>query len=176
MKIAIIGYSGSGKSTLAENLSKRYSLPIMYIDRVHWLSGWVEQEKSIKEKTVSEFLDSNESWVIDGTYTKLSFDRRMNEADIIVIMALSRVSCLKRVISRYFKYRGRARASMTDGCNERINFEFLKWVFFDGRKKSRSDKYKQVATEYNEKTTIIKNQRQLNKFYTFHGIIYDKKA
>ena len=39
MKIAIIGYSGCGKSTLARCLGKYYHIPVLFLDRVHWLPG-----------------------------------------------------------------------------------------------------------------------------------------
>ena len=43
MKIAILGTSGSGKSTLAKRLGERYGLPVLYMDTVHFLPGWVER-------------------------------------------------------------------------------------------------------------------------------------
>ena len=43
MKIAILGTSGSGKSTLAKRLGERYGLPVLHMDTVHFLPGWVEQ-------------------------------------------------------------------------------------------------------------------------------------
>ena len=43
MKIAILGTSGSGKSTLAKRLGERYGLPVLHMDTVHFLPGWVER-------------------------------------------------------------------------------------------------------------------------------------
>lgn len=43
MKIAILGTSGSGKSTLAKRLGERYGLPVLLMDTVHFLPGWVER-------------------------------------------------------------------------------------------------------------------------------------
>ena len=43
MKIAILGTSGSGKSTLAKRLGEAYGLPVLHMDTVHFLPGWVER-------------------------------------------------------------------------------------------------------------------------------------
>ncbi len=174
MKIVVIGYSGCGKSTLAAAFAEKYELPIMYLDKVHWLSGWQEQELSVKEKTVGDFLDSNSEWVIDGTYGRLHFERRMEEADMIVILRFGALTCLWRVIRRYFEYRGKTRASMTEGCDEKIDLEFIKWVVFDGRKRKRKFLFAKVEALYADKTTVLKTPRALNKFYKAQGLTYRK--
>jgi adenylate kinase family enzyme len=46
MKIAIIGHSGSGKSTLAAFLGEKYALPVLHVDTIHFLPGWVERERA----------------------------------------------------------------------------------------------------------------------------------
>ena len=43
MKIAILGTSGSGKSTLAKRLGETYGLPVLHMDTVQFLPGWVER-------------------------------------------------------------------------------------------------------------------------------------
>lgn len=45
MRIAVIGYSGSGKSTLAARLGAAYGVPVLHLDSVHWLPGWVERPR-----------------------------------------------------------------------------------------------------------------------------------
>ena len=49
MKIAVIGYSGSGKSTLAGKLGEKYGIPVLYLDTVHFLPGWIIRD--FEEKT-----------------------------------------------------------------------------------------------------------------------------
>ena len=169
MKIAIIGFSGSGKSTLAAKLGKKYGEPVLYLDTVHWLPGWNERTREEEKAIVSEFLDTKSGWVIDGNYTKLYFDRRMAEADRIIFLAFNRFACVHRVLKRYFAHKGKSRASMTEGCDEKIDFEFLKWVFHTGRVKKRKKSYYDTVAKYKEKSVIIKNQRQLTKFEKENG-------
>lgn len=165
MKIAIIGYSGSGKSTLAEFLADKYNVPLLYLDKIHHLPGWIEQSLSIEQKKVKDFLDNNENWIIDGNYFKLSFERRMNEADKIIFMNFNRFNCLFRAIKRYIKYKGKCRNSMTVGCDEKLDFEFISWILHYGRTAEKKKKYSNVIDTYKNKMIIVKNQKQLEKLY-----------
>ena len=70
MKIAIVGRSGSGKSTLAKQLGSFYHAPVLHLDAVHFLPGWVERVPGEEEQLVTSFLDTHSSWVMDGNYTK----------------------------------------------------------------------------------------------------------
>jgi len=164
VKIAIIGYSGGGKSTLARLLGEHYGIPVLHFDCVHWLPGWVMRDRAETGRIVEEFLDANESWVIDGTYSRQHFDRRMAEADTIVILAFHRFACLYRALKRLHTYRGRNRFSMTEGCPEKVDWEFVKWLLWQGRGKKHRELFNGVARQYPEKCVILKNQRQLSRF------------
>ena len=104
MKIAILGYSGCGKSTLARQLGERYGLPVLHLDSVHWLPGWVEKDRALEGQEVQAFLDSHdkEGWVIDGNYSRsMLLERRCAEANQIIILELSPLVCLWRVLRRW---------------------------------------------------------------------------
>ena len=102
MKIAILGTSGSGKSTLAKRLGERYGLPVLHMDTVHFLPGWVERPFAEEEAIVRQFLDENAGgWVIDGNYTKTCYARRLKEADKIIVLWFSPLVCLWRAIRRW---------------------------------------------------------------------------
>lgn len=164
MKIAIIGYSGSGKSTLAEKLGKHYSLPVLHLDCVHWLPGWVERDRESELSAVGGFLEENADWVIDGNYSRTHYERRMAEADAIIFMDFNRFTCLSRAIKRLKTYKGKTRASITEGCDEKIDFEFFSWLVWKGRTKKRRRKFTDILEKYPEKTVVIKNQRELTAF------------
>ncbi len=164
MKIAIIGFSGSGKSTLAQTLGEHYHADVLHLDAVHFLPDWVERARDEEKAIVEGFLNSHDSWVIDGTYTNLHFDRRMEEADRIVMMLFDRFSCLQRVAKRYRRFKNSRRPDMAEGCDEKLDLEFVCWVLWKGRSKAKREKYKYLKERYPEKVVILKNQKQLDKF------------
>ena len=162
MKIAIIGYSGSGKSTLARKLAEFYQIPVLHFDRVQFRPNWEIRPQPSKEIMTKTFLDLHKDWVIDGNYSKLSFERRMEEADVIILLLFNRISCLYRVTRRYLKYKNTTRSDMADGCQEKLDREFVKWILRDGRSKTARQRYQNVVSQYPEKTIVLKNQRQLD--------------
>ena len=162
MKIVILGYSGSGKSTLARNLSEKYNIPVLHFDTVQFLPNWEIRVQEEKERMTKDFLDANDAWVIDGNYSKLSYQRRMEEADVIILLLFNKISCLYRVTRRYLKYKDSTRPDMAEGCNEKLDWEFIKWILRDGRSQSAKDRYSWVISRYGDKVIVVKNQRQLD--------------
>ena len=165
MKIAIIGYSGSGKSTLAARLSRKHDLPLLYLDPTHFLPDWVIRPTEERARIVEEFLDTHENWVIDGTYTKVFYERRLSEADEIIFMNFNRFACFFRAWKRYRTYRGKARESIAEGCHEKFDREFMMWILRKSRTKKHKENYRRVMTEYADKVIVIRNQRELSRFF-----------
>ena len=164
MKIAILGYSGSGKSTLAKVLAAHYGIPALHLDSLHFLPGWVARPREEERQILGAFLDEHDAWVIDGNYTKLHYERRLEEADRIVIFQFDRFSCLYRVWKRYRAYRHTTRADMAAGCPEKLDRAFLRWVLWDGRNRDKREGFQQIQARYPEKVIVLKNQRQLDEF------------
>ena len=160
MKIAILGHSGSGKSTLARKLAERYKTDVLHFDTVQFLPNWEIRDLEDKKRITKEFLDSHDSWIIDGNYSRLYFDRRMQEADLIIILSFNRFSCLYRAFRRYLKYKNTTRPDMAEGCNEKFDLEFIKWILL----RQTKVKFKDVVSEYGNKVVLIKNQKQLDKY------------
>ena len=171
MKTMIIGYSGSGKSTLAGKIAKHQNCPVVYIDTIFWLPGWVSRPREDCNRILKEFLDINDSWVIDGTYSKNNYDRRLEEADRIIFMNFNRFNCLYRALKRRIKYSGISRDSMTEGCPEKFDFEFFLWIMFKGRKKVNKGHFQKALDNYGDKVIVIKNQRQLDTFEKAEGLL-----
>lgn len=163
-KIMVIGYSGSGKSTLAGALGKLYDVPVLHLDSVHFLPGWREREDGEKRRIVAEFIRENSGWVIDGNYRRLLYDERTEQADMIVELLFNRFVCLSRVWKRYREFKGKTRPDMGEGCPEKLDREFIKWVLKDGRTKSKKRHYKEVRERYPDKTVVLKSQRDIDRF------------
>ena len=164
MKIAIMGYSGSGKSTLARKLGEFYNCEVFHFDAIQFLPGWEIREFEEKMQMTEQFLDTHDSWVLDGTYYRFYLDRRLEEADFIVLMMFNRFSSLYRVTKRYLKYKNKTRPDMAEGCTEKLDWEFVKWVLRDGRKQKTRDLFQRIQTQYADKVVVIKNQKQLDKW------------
>ena len=163
MKIAIIGYSGAGKSTLARALGERYGVPVLHFDQVHWAPGWQERDKTEAHQIVHAFMERPE-WVIDGNYRRYEYRRRMAEADTIIFLDLPRLNCFLRAWKRYFHYRGRTRADMTEDCPEKIDAEFMRWILWKQRTKQKKEEFRQLLAEYPEKTVVLRSQKEIDRY------------
>lgn len=164
MKIAIIGYSGSGKSTLARILAERYGVDVLHLDTVQFLPGWEDRPDAEQGEIVRQFLDTHDAWVIDGNYSKLEYSRRMEEADRIILLLFPPLASLYRVTRRYLQYRDTTRPDMAAGCQEKLDWEFVKWVLWGGRSKRAKARYRNVIASYPEKAVVLKSQRQINAY------------
>ena len=163
MKIAIMGYSGSGKSTLAKHLAQELGIEPLYLDRVHFLPNWNEREAEVGREIVRAEMEKP-SWVIDGNYTHLLREERMEDADEIIWLRYPRLICLYRALKRNREFRGKSRESVADGCIERMNWEFAWWILYEGRTKDRVRGYQNIVERYSQKSTIIKNNRALLRY------------
>lgn len=164
MKIAIIGYSGAGKSTLAEKLSNYYSIPKLHMDTLQFQPGWQDSDREWMLDEMKKFLTNHESWVIDGNYSWCFYEERMQEADQIIFLNFSPLTCLFRAFKRYLKYRGKVRESMAAGCQEQFNWEFIRWILWDGRTKNAKDRYQYLNNTYPEKMHILHSQAEIDYF------------
>lgn len=162
MKIAIIGYSGCGKSTLAIRIGVMNNIHVLHMDQVHWLPDWKEREQEAECHLLKEFLDGHHDWVIDGNYSHILYHERMDAADQIFFLNFPRLRCLIRAIRRYYENKGKTRDSMTEGCNEKIDWAFIRWILYDGRTKKTKKQYQALIHLYPDKVIEIKNQKQLD--------------
>ncbi len=162
MKIVIMGYSGSGKSTLARKLGELYGVDVLHFDTVHFLPDWEIRSREEKERITKEFMDTHDAWVMDGNYSKLFYERRLAEADAIILLLFDRFSCLYRAAKRYRTYRNTTRPDMAAGCNEKLDWAFVKWILYEGRTLKTKARYRSVMERYPQKVIVVKNQRQLD--------------
>jgi adenylate kinase family enzyme len=126
-RILVIGCSGSGKTTLARWLALRLNLPLVVLDRVYWGPGWIQPPDEEWRKTVRTLAD-RDAWVMDGTYHATLSDR-LPSADAVVWLDFGRWRCLWRVVWRSIMQMGSVRSDMAEGCPERLDMEFLRYVW-----------------------------------------------
>lgn len=126
-RVLVIGPGGAGKSTLARRLGERLGLEVVHLDRLYWRAGWVETGKEEWARRVAELV-GREAWVIDGNYSG-TLERRLEACDTVVFLDLPRALCVWRVLKRMVTSRWRGRPDMAEGCRERFDLTFLKWVW-----------------------------------------------
>ena len=173
MKIAIIGYSGAGKSTLAEKLSNYYSIPKLHMDTLQFQPGWQDSDRDWMEAEMKNFLSEHTNWFIDGNYSWCYYEERMQEADQIIFLNFSPWICLFRAFKRYLTYRGKVRESMAADCPERFNWEFIRWILWDGRTKTAKERYQRVLETYPEKVIVLRSQKEIDQF--LENLTHNKK-
>jgi len=127
-RILVVGCSGGVKSTLSQKIATRFGLPYVSIDRdVLWLPGWVQRDKLEQRSIVAEKILS-ERWIMDGTNPS-SFDMRLPRTDVVIWVRMPRLLCIWGAISRWFKWIGRTRPEMAPGCPEKVEWQFLKFIW-----------------------------------------------
>lgn len=125
-RILITGCGGAGKSTLARRIGERFGLPVVHLDRLWWLPGWVERERPDFDRLLSAELDKP-AWVIDGNFSR-TFAWRLEHADLCLYLDFDLETCMQGVYDRWKEYDGRTRPDMTEGCPERVDSEFEVWI------------------------------------------------
>jgi len=132
-RVMVMGSSGSGKSTMAKRLGEIIGLPVVHLDSISWLPGWVAMPEAEFDEKVREAADEP-AWVIDGNYSRTR-DYRLERADTVIYLDFSRYTCLLRALKRRIMYHGRTRPDIGEGCPERITWWLVKWIWTYPRRK-----------------------------------------
>ena len=127
-RISIIGCSGSGKSTLARMLGERLGLPHVSMDReIYWLPGWRPRPRAEALERLRAIV-AQDRWILDGT-SPGTLPLRLPRTHLVLWLRPPRRASLYGVISRWLKFRGRSRPEMAEGCPEKIDREFLAYIW-----------------------------------------------
>lgn len=157
----IIGCGGAGKSTLARQLGEKTGLPVVHLDKLFWKPGWVESTKAEIDEIIRREMEKPR-WIMDGNYNR-TMPRRLERCDTVIYLDFSTFACLMGVLKRITTTYGTVRPDMGEGCPERIDLEFLKWVW--NFNKTKRQRYYNMLQELDGKQVfILKNRRQVRRF------------
>ena len=166
----IIGSGGSGKSTLSRKLGQSTGLPVFHLDKYYWNPGWIETEHDEWIKKYNQLI-MQKSWIIDGNYIS-TMDEGIKEADTVIFLDINRLICLYRVIKRIIKNFGKSREDMAQGCPEKIDFEFFKWVWtFPIHSRPQILEKLKLPSNKDKKIIILKNRKEVSEIFSTLGSI-----
>ncbi|MGZ9720833.1 AAA family ATPase [Rhizobium miluonense] len=127
-RILVMGCSGGGKSTLSQKIAARFGLAYVSIDRdILWLPGWVQRDRD-EQRAIIVAKVQGERWIMDGTNPS-TFDVRLPRTDFVIWVRMPRLLCIWGVVSRWIKWMGRTRPEMAPGCIEKVDWEFLRFIW-----------------------------------------------
>ena len=127
-RIMVVGCSGGGKSTLSQKLAAAFGLRYISMDRdIFWLPGWQLRPREEQRQRIAAVI-TEDRWLMDGSNPS-SFDLRLPRTDIVLWVRMPRWLCLWGAVSRIVKGYGKARPEMAAGCPERIDLDFLRYIW-----------------------------------------------
>ncbi|SIR26142.1 Adenylate kinase [Haladaptatus litoreus] len=126
-RIMVLGPPGAGKSTFAVRLGKTLEWPVTHLDAHFWEPGWEKPDSDDWEETHRTLIE-RPNWIIDGNYGS-TIDARLDAADTVILLSVSRYICLYRVLKRWLTNHGQTRPDMAEGCEEKVDLEFLRYIW-----------------------------------------------
>lgn len=158
-RVAVIGSCGAGKSTLSRTLGEKLNFPIIHLDSYYWQSGWQESNHD-QWQQIHQDLIKGDRWIVDGNYGN-TMNLRLAAADTIIWLDFNRYLCVWRVLKRYIQYSGKTRPDMASGCPERLNWEFLTYVWNFPRLSRPQILIRLAQLQDNKQIIIIENPSQV---------------
>ena len=161
-RVLVIGSGGAGKSTFAKRLGQRVGIDVKHLDRFYWRAGWQEPAKEEWLQTVTE-LSRGDSWIMDGNFGG-TLELRLQHCDTIIFLDMPRLLCVWRIVKRRLLYRNRSRPDMAEGCSERLNWEFVQWIWNYSRR-SRPKVVKLLEEHSQSKQVVwLRSNAEMERF------------
>jgi len=163
----VIGSGGAGKSTFARRLGERTGLPVVHLDAHYWRPGWIEPPKEEWRRQVERLLEAD-AWIMDGNYGG-TLDLRLAAAYTVVLLDLPRLTCLRRVVARRWRFRNRTRPDMTRGCPERMSWDFLLWIWTYPRRRRPAILERLAQVEGTKTVAVLRSEHDIERWIAARG-------
>ena len=160
-RVMIIGCGGSGKSTLARQLGEKTGLPVVHLDKLFWHPGWVESSKGEIDAKIMQAI-SEPRWILDGNFNR-TIHQRLERCDTVIYLDFSRFACLMGVAKRVLTTYGTVRPDMAEGCPERFDWEFVKFIW-DFNKNNRVLNATRIAKSKHARAIVLKSRKETRQF------------
>ncbi len=159
-RIAIIGCPGSGKTTFSLQLKNLLNREVVHLDKLLWNSNWQLPSFEVRSQLHAQAI-SADKWIMDGMW-KSHLEERLQRATLVIFLDYRRSLCLKRVLTRRIKYSGKQRADIADGCFEKLDSEFMQFVW--NFNKCTRPQILRLTKQYNVQTVVLASPKQTKAF------------
>lgn len=163
-RVMFVGCPGSGKTTLSEKFAAKMGLPLVHLDHLFWLPGWVQRHKAEFEELVKAEL-AKEEWVMDGNYGS-TMELRVQRADMVVFLDFNRFFCIYRVLKRTWQQQ----YDQAEGCPQKVDWEFIGFILFNYPKRSRRVTLELMQKYPDIKWHHLKGPRGVKRFMKEFGL------
>ena len=153
-RVLVIGPGGAGKTTLARAIAARTGLPLVHLDSLYWRPGWEPTPRVEWESIVSKLV-REPAWVMDGNYGG-TLDERLGACDTVIFLDFARWVCLWRLFRR--------RPDLPDGCPERLNWEFVRWVWTYPTRRRQAVLDKLAALDDAKRVVVLRDDAAVDDF------------
>lgn len=159
-RVVVIGCGGSGKTRLSNKLAKILDLPVTHLDVIYYDDKWNALDKCEFSDKQREVV-AGSRWLIEGNYAS-TLPIRLAEADTVIFLDLSTVSCLLGVIQRRWRYRGGRHIS--DGVCDRITLGFISYII--GYRRAMRPRVQSLLNEFAGECSVIvlTGRRKVDEF------------
>ena len=159
----MIGSSGAGKSTFSRRLGEATGIEVIHLDRLHWKPNWSEPSKEEWRAIVGKALQGD-AWIMDGNFGG-TMEMRMRACDTVIFLELPPLVCIYRILKRVALYYGKKRPDMAEGCLEKFDWKFIKWVW--NYPSQTKPKVEAILDKFQNEKAIIRltSQNEIENFF-----------
>ncbi len=160
-RIAVIGCPGSGKTVFSHYLGEITGRPVIHLDKELWQPNWTMPSYEQRQQ-VHASLINNDSWIIDGMWMS-HIDDRLKRATTVIFLDYKRSVCFWRMLKRRFANAGKQRNDMADGCIDRLDSDFVQYIW-NFRKKHRPELLQKLQQYPHLQIIALTSPSQSKKF------------
>ena len=177
----ILLWGGGGKTTLSLALGEKLDLPVVELDAINWLPGWIERDADEFQRLTQDAISGHpDGWVVDGNYGGKIGGAVLGLADTLIWLQLP----FRTVFWRAFIRSVQRAHDKQKICGDNVEswrqtflsrdslllFHIKRRLF--GYRASR-ERREALIREHGAGTTVIRlnSAKALDRFYEEHGLV-----